>query len=120
MNALGGDLLEAEEMEVEIEKQRVVEEEEVVDRHPDKGLISGSSKDGLGREEATEVEMGQGRPEEGEEGRAPKKIPAPVYVSKTEREEHELTHTPYRSWCDCCVRSRGRNTQHRKSGGEEK
>ena len=106
---------------MEIEEQRVVEEErEVEDRHPDKGLISGSSKDGLGQEQATEEEMTHGRPEEGEEGRAPRKIPAPVYMPKTEREEHELTHTPYRSWCDYCVRSRGRNTQHRKTDNEEK
>ena len=102
---------------VEEIEQRVVDEDGVADQHPDKGLISGSSKDGLGHEEATEED---GRSEEGEEGRAPRMIPVPIYVSKAEREEHELTHTPYRSWCDHCVRCRGRNTQHRKAGKEER
>ena len=36
VQALGGDLLEEEEIAVEREEQRVEEEEEVVDQHPDK------------------------------------------------------------------------------------
>ena len=38
---------------------------------------------------------------------------------KREREKHNLTHTPYRSWCPHCVRARGRGTQHRKGDGEQ-
>ena len=117
VRSLGGDLLGIKEGSKGMIEQGVTEEEAGIDQHPDKGLVSGSSKDGLGHEEATEEE---GRSEEGEEGRVPRKIQAPVYVSKVEREEHELTHTPYRSWCDHCVRCRGRNTQHRKAGKEEK
>ena len=62
----------------------------------------------------------EGRSEEGEEARTPRKLPTPIYVLKVEREEHDLTHTPYRSWCDHCVRCRGRNAQHRKAGKDEK
>ncbi len=52
---------------------------------------------------------------EGEEGRRPKGLSAPMKVSKEEREEHERTHTPYRAWCPVCVRARGRATPHMKS-----
>ena len=68
---------------------------------------------------ATEA-IEEGRHEEGEEARTPTGLPAPVCVSKAEREEHELTHTPYRSWCPHCVRCRGRNAQHRKKEEEDK
>ena len=37
---------------------------------------------------------------EGEEGRRARGLPAPQKVTKAERDEHEKTHTPYRSWCD--------------------
>ena len=74
-------------------EQRVEPDTEAVDLHPDKGLNPGSSKDGLGPEVVTEEKSEDGRSEEGEEARSPVKLPAPVYVSKAEREEHELT--PY-------------------------
>ena len=40
-----------------------------------------------------------GREEEGEEGRRAKGMTTPMKVSDKEREEHELTHTPFRAWC---------------------
>ena len=51
----------------------------------------------------------------GEEGRAPNVLRGPTRVSRREIEEHELTHTPYRSWCRYCVRGRARNAPHRRS-----
>ena len=45
--------------------------------------------------------------------RRPVVLKAPFRVSREEREAHEITHTPYRSWCPYCVRGRGRNTPHR-------
>ena len=65
--------------------------------------------DGLSQEVAAEVEG-----EEGEEGREPRIGAVPNMPSKAEREQHELTHTPYRSWCEHCVRARGRNRPHQK------
>ena len=44
---------------------------------------------------------------------------APIKVTKAERDAHEITHTPYRSWCRHCVRARGRNTPHRRRDGQE-
>ena len=58
--------------------------------------------------------------DEGEEGRVAVGLPSPVRVSKKEREEHNLTHIPYRSWCKICVRMRGMNKQHRKAKKSEK
>ena len=56
---------------------------------------------------AEEEEEGEqaGREDEGEEGRRTR-MTAPMKVSDKEREEHELTHTPFRVWCPYCVRAR--------------
>jgi len=61
-----------------------------------------------------------GREDEGEEGRVARQIPAPMKVSDREREEHELTHTPYRAWCPYCVRARGKNTAHMKNKDKQR
>ena len=50
--------------------------------------------------------------EEGEEGRRSKGLAAPMKVSREGREEHEMTHTPYRACCPACVRARGKATPH--------
>ena len=51
-------------------------------------------------------------------GRSPQIPRAPIRVSKAEREAHEVTHVPFRSWCPYCVRGRGRNTPHKNRGGQ--
>ena len=73
-------------------------------------------EDGLSPGVATEAkeEKGEGE-EEGEEGREAVAMPSPLTPSRKEREQHELTHTPYRSWCLHCVRARGRTRTHRGS-----
>ena len=40
----------------------------------------------------------------------------PGAPSRSEREEHNIDHTPYRSWCEDCVRGRGLGEQHKSSG----
>ena len=45
---------------------------------------------------------------------------SPVMPSAAEVEEHRLTHTPYRSWCESCVRGRGLGEQHRRSEREHR
>ena len=76
---------------------------------------------GLGPDVAAEEEkaadLGE---EEGEEGREAVAAPSPKSPSRLEKENHELTHTPYRSWCPHCVRMRGRNTAHKKQEKKEK
>ena len=55
-----------------------------------------------------------------EEGSKAKGMHAPRVVSKEEREEHERTHIPYRSWCRACVKGRKRKKPHMKKSREEK
>ena len=47
---------------------------------------------------------------------------APIVVAKSpgcpshdERERHNATHLPYRSWCPICVQARGKEDSHKKS-----
>ena len=58
--------------------------------------------------------------EEGEEGREPKRVKAQKRISQEERDKHELTHTPYRSWCKYCVWARGREMVHHRIPEKEK
>ena len=42
-------------------------------------------------------------------------VNAEVYKpTKEEREQHEILHCPFMSWCKHCVRGRGMNSQHKK------
>ena len=45
---------------------------------------------------------------------------SPKEPTKEEIAAHNLTHTPYRSWCPECVRARGRANPHFKQDKEEK
>ena len=38
--------------------------------------------------------------------------------TRQEREQHELTHHPDRSWCNHCVRGKAKEDHHRKSKNE--
>ena len=40
--------------------------------------------------------------------RRPKRRREPKEPTEAEREEHEMTHIPFRSWCRHCVRGRGK------------
>ena len=45
-------------------------------------------------------------------------IRAPGQPSQKEIDDHELTHCPYRSWCDHCVRGQAKDSPHRTIAGE--
>jgi hypothetical protein len=45
------------------------------------------------------------------------KMNDPKEPKKQEREEHEKTHLPFRSWCRHCIRGRGKEAAHRKQEG---
>ena len=47
-----------------------------------------------------------------EESRVPKKMQNPMLPSKAEKDMHEFTHVPCRSWCERCVRGRGECVRH--------
>ena len=47
----------------------------------------------------------------------PKVLRLPEEPTRKEREEHALTHVPYRSWCAHCVRGRGIESPHPRCEG---
>ena len=53
-----------------------------------------------------------------DEGQVQRVFRAPGTPSKAEVEEHALTHCPYRSWCDHCVRGQAKDGHHTKVTGE--
>ena len=44
--------------------------------------------------------------------RKPMFVQDPKLPSQREREEHQMTHLPYRSWCSHCVRGKGKEAPH--------
>ena len=48
-----------------------------------------------------------------------RKMHDPKLPTKAEKEAHEMTHLPFRSWCRHCVRGRGLEEAHRKSEQRE-
>ena len=62
---------------------------------------SGSEEKAEGEEEA-----------QGQEVRVQKGLRDPGEPTPAEREEHERTHVPYRSWCSICVRTKAKGLPH--------
>ena len=56
--------------------------------------------------------------EEEEEARCPVRVPEVPTVTAEERAKHEVTHMPFRAWCQHCVRGRGRNRPHLRKRGD--
>ena len=85
--------------------------EEVVyeDRFADGGA-TGSGPEAINPEQSDES---------GEVAKA-KTLKTPAAPSSVEREAHESTHMPYRSWCSHCVAGRGVASPHTKQTGERK
>ncbi|MDA8582757.1 reverse transcriptase domain-containing protein [bacterium] len=80
----------------------------------DEAVIEKRESDDVEEEEVEVIEEGLQ-----EEGRAPYRVKAPCRPSRKEREEHEATHVPFRSWCWYCVSGRGRNRPHPHGGSRE-
>ena len=49
-----------------------------------------------------------------DEARVPRALHGPRMPSKREVEEHKLTHLPFRSWCNHCLRGKGLKKGHRR------
>ena len=50
-----------------------------------------------------------------------RKIKDPRLPSQAEVDSHYLCgHIPYRSWCEVCVRARGKELDHQKDQGKER
>ena len=73
-------------------------------------------------EKDSEVQAGSEEQEQEDEEESTKrthrKVCSPHTPSIKEREEHELTHWPYRSWCDACVKARAVGQPHKSMTGE--
>ena len=80
----------------------------------DSGTAQGSDEPCVNME-APEVEASE---EDGEEAEKPKTREMPRGPTKKERQDHETTHLPFRSWCRHCVRGRGRNNPHKKQADD--
>ena len=64
-------------------------------------------------QEDEDDDVEEGPEEEAEHGaRTTKKVQDPREPFKEERDEHEKSHLPYRSWCRHCVRGRGKQMPH--------
>ena len=48
------------------------------------------------------------------EAQLPKSNKPSQLPTEEERLLHELTHQPYRSWCEACQRSKGRRAHHKR------
>ena len=46
--------------------------------------------------------------------------PSPILPPAAEVEEHRLTHTPFRSWCEFCKLGRGIGEQHRRDATKQR
>ena len=57
--------------------------------------------------------------EAGEEELKVKEVRSPGQPSKSEKDHHELTHMPFRSWCKHCVRGKSKESPHRKKTAAE-
>ena len=52
------------------------------------------------------------------EAEAARGIRDPGQPSQADKDEHELTHCPFRAWCAACVRGQAKDDPHRKVAGE--
>ena len=101
------------------EEERIREEDEA-ERVREFLYGSPEGTPGATEEKKDGEEETEDKKEEEEEGRESKSVTAPLRVSKQEREEHNKTHCPYRSWCDVCVKARGMNAPHKRKTEREK
>ena len=64
------------------------------------------------KEETDNDEMGD--EEQEEEHQKARAVASPDLPSRREAEDHNLTHIPFRSWCNRCLRGRGRRSAHKR------
>ena len=55
-----------------------------------------------------------------EDSRKLRNLADPRKPTQAEVDEHNLSHLPYRNWCVICVKTKGRDLDHRKSIEEDR
>ena len=78
-------------------------------RPPDEHDVVPSGADEAGEEAGQEVAEEEEEPDEAMECRICKD---PGEPSQQERDEHDVTHLPYRSWCRVCLEAKGKEDPH--------
>ena len=63
-------------------------------------------------EEGEEVPASRMGPEEDLEMQTPRAVRAPHQPSQREIDDHDITHCPYRAWCEACVRGQAKDDSH--------
>ena len=95
------------------ERQRKEEEDAANRESRNTGGSSGSND--------TTPDAGGGSDDEKfDEGRDPEQLASPEGPSRQERETHNLTHIPFRSWCEHRVKGRARKRPHKRRNPEVK
>ena len=86
--------------------------------------VDETAEDSANDEGITEDEIVKGdaeefscRPDDGEQAEKVRQVRTPRQPTKTEVEEHDLTHCPPRSWCEHCMRGQAKDDAHVKVTG---
>ena len=73
----------------------------------------GGGGDNIEEDEDIENPPASANDDKVEEAEVPKMARDPGQPSKLDRQIHKLTHCPYRSWCEHCVRGQAVGRQHK-------
>ena len=95
---------------IELRKQKGVYVIPCVD--PSSGLFPLIEKESGQRKQMDMIDVGV------EEDRPAKAKSTPILPSDKEKEEHDVTHATFRSWCEACVAGRATEDAHRRSAKE--
>ena len=83
----------------------------------EEAVVAGDSgARGSGEDEAPQVAEEEAAEDASEEGVAAKAKPLQSQPTRDDVAHHNLTHIPYRSWCECCVKGRAVDDPHRRAG----
>ncbi len=109
-----------ESIDANEDERDVVQNDGMAGGKTDAGLQPGRSQGGgsVGVEDGMDVSGDEFKCTPCEEAERIRSVPAPGKPSRAEVKDHEITHCPYRSWCDHCVRGQAKDKQQRTVTGE--
>ena len=81
---------------------------EMSDDGEEEAYVGGGDGEGEGLAEKVRVQR---------DVRGVKELADPRRPTEKEVREHEVTHFPYRNWCEVCVRAKGKDADHRAEVG---
>ena len=87
-------------------------EDEVVQGAKGEGEIEDLNKEAKENVQPDEFKVKEIQANEDHETEVMRTVRSPAEPSQAERDEHDLTHCTYRSWCDACVRGQAKDDAH--------